>query len=350
MRSAMESINQEVDDLDMEEKLLKFRSQKIIRDPVAAAENRTRFMKEIDSLPVTNLQKHRLTFHNRNLFPFGFGKENFKMTPIILSLTMALALFLGGGSLTVAAAQNSLPTDTLYPVKILTEDVREFFTTQPEAKLNLFMDLANERLEEIDMTLQNGSLPDDEVMTRLQAHLFSAFQLASRNAGVNDGEMLRLQARLREQIAIINQMGMKEDPMAQGFVKNTKQIIQNQIQMVDENLASTGSGPGSNFIDTEPSPLQNQQSQPEPAQNQNLFQEQQQNQIQNQEQNLLQNQEQNMLQNQEQNQIQENNQNQNREFDGAGNNGYSTKIQPTPMPTPGKGQGSGNSGNSGGKR
>jgi hypothetical protein len=346
----MEPINQEFDELDMEEKLLRFRSQKIFRDPVAEAENRTRFMNKIDSLPVTNLQKQRLTIHNRNLFPFGFGKENFKMTPIILSITMALALFLGGGSLTVAAAQDSLPTDTLYPVKILSEDVREFITTQPEAKLNLLMDLANERLEEIDMTLQNGSLPGDEVMTRLQTHLSSAFQLASQNADMNDGEMLRLQARLKEQIAVFNQVGMNEDPMAQGFVKNTKQIIQNQIQMVDESLASPGSGPGSNFIDNEPTPPQNQQSQPEPAQNQNLFQEQQQNLIQNQEQNLIQNQEQNMLQNQEQNQIQEYNQNQNRELNGTGNNGSGTKLQPTPLPGAVKGQGSGNSGNSGGNR
>ena len=66
-----------------------------------------------------------------------------------VALSLVLVLLIAGGS-TVAASTGSLPGDTLYPVKTATEKVQAFFTFGEDAKANLYMKLAERRIEEIN--------------------------------------------------------------------------------------------------------------------------------------------------------------------------------------------------------
>lgn len=70
---------------------------------------------------------------------------------------LALALLLGGG--TSAAAAQSLPGDTLYPIKTeINEEVRNWFTFSDEKKAAYQAELAERRNEEIEKLRKKGRL------------------------------------------------------------------------------------------------------------------------------------------------------------------------------------------------
>jgi hypothetical protein len=62
----------------------------------------------------------------------------------------------------VAASSNSLPGDTLYPVKLAVEDVRMTFTFSDVGKAKLEMKFANRRIQEIARMVEKNK-PDPEI-------------------------------------------------------------------------------------------------------------------------------------------------------------------------------------------
>ncbi|MCD5401406.1 DUF5667 domain-containing protein [candidate division NPL-UPA2 bacterium] len=78
-------------------------------------------------------------------------KRRFNVIAIIVAIVLAVS-GLGGG--TVYASQGSLPGDVLYPVKLGSEAVGEFFTFDPEAKALLQTKRALTRIGEIEALLE----------------------------------------------------------------------------------------------------------------------------------------------------------------------------------------------------
>jgi len=72
-----------------------------------------------------------------------------------IAIAIALVLLLGGGG-TAAAANNSMPDEFLYPVKIATEQVRLAFTFSDIGKAELYANLADKRVAEIDYVVNKG--------------------------------------------------------------------------------------------------------------------------------------------------------------------------------------------------
>jgi hypothetical protein len=66
----------------------------------------------------------------------------------IVAVAVGLALFSVGGS-TVYASQDSLPGDTLYGVKLVSEQVRAALTVSSSEKTELYLSLAENRIEEM---------------------------------------------------------------------------------------------------------------------------------------------------------------------------------------------------------
>ncbi len=62
---------------------------------------------------------------------------------------LLIVLLVGGGG-TVAAANDSMPDEPLYPVKLSTEAVRLVFTLSAMGKAAMYVQLADERIEEIE--------------------------------------------------------------------------------------------------------------------------------------------------------------------------------------------------------
>lgn len=81
-----------------------------------------------------------------------------------LALTiLLLVVFIGGGTTLVASAQ-SLPGDTLYPLKLSTERLRLFIARQPQQRLDLERQFDEQRMAELQAlqqrSSQTGALPE----------------------------------------------------------------------------------------------------------------------------------------------------------------------------------------------
>ena len=104
---------------------------------------------------------------------FGF------LTPRWVTVLTAFLVILLAGTGTVAAAGNSMPDQTLYPVKLATERVRLVLTLSALGKAELYANLADKRVTEIVSMAEKGK-PEQVERTaqKLNAHLEEIVSLA----------------------------------------------------------------------------------------------------------------------------------------------------------------------------
>lgn len=76
-------------------------------------------------------------------------RSNFFTRRFATSLVAAALIFSIGGGF-VNSAQAALPSDTLYPLKLLSEQFQSFFIVGDENKINFVLKLAERRLEEVE--------------------------------------------------------------------------------------------------------------------------------------------------------------------------------------------------------
>ncbi len=86
-----------------------------------------------------------------DILSLGIPRQPAVVRAVASVLAIIMVILLAGGS-TAYAAQNSLPGDALYPVKISTENVRLFIAGNDAAKAKLNIAFANRRLEELSQT------------------------------------------------------------------------------------------------------------------------------------------------------------------------------------------------------
>ena len=96
------------------------------------------------------------------------------MNLIVSALVIVGLLF--GGNATVAAAQDDLPTRRLYQVKLLSEDAQLWFNTDPAAEVDLLMQQAQTRTQEMAALNEQGVTPPDALMTRTQDRIHQALR------------------------------------------------------------------------------------------------------------------------------------------------------------------------------
>ncbi len=113
-----------------------------------------------DSVMKTVTDRHkRYNSGWSTLFTLSTFKQK-KFMPIVLTLMLLLS---GGTSL---AANNALPGDILYPVKVnVNENVRSLFALTTDAKIKVESSIANERLQETEKLAVKGHISADEKNT-----------------------------------------------------------------------------------------------------------------------------------------------------------------------------------------
>ncbi len=160
------------------------------------------------------------------------------MTTLISVITI-LGLLLGGTG-TVYASQDSLPTDVLYPVKVLTEEVRLELAADPQVEMNLLLGYAQRRVDEIAALVEEGVIPPDATMTRLNLQLQQALQLASE---MDDAAMTQalLQNQTRLHVMLQNQLQRMENIPASGeaelALEQVRIRLEEQLRLVENGLA-----------------------------------------------------------------------------------------------------------------
>lgn len=160
------------------------------RDAEQAAAGRAAFLEQARSMsaPVSaapEVRHIRWTIFKR--------KERSPMT-IIIRAVLALALVIAGAGTTAAAAQASSPSDALYPVKLMIEDVRLALTVEPQAEFDLLLSMVDERFEEIEDLSQEGEPIPARVTLRLQTQVQLALQHAAR---LDNGSLKQAMERMR---------------------------------------------------------------------------------------------------------------------------------------------------------
>ncbi len=215
------------------------------RDPQAAAVGRANFLAQAETFKtaVSPAAKARHT----GWISLFFKKEPIKMTTLS-TLILIASLFLGGTGATVAAAQNSLPNQPLYAVKLASEDVRSGLAAQEQTRLDLALNFANQRLSEAEKLASAGTAVPQTVLTRYQQELQNALSVS---AGMNDDALhqalLRIQAHLQAQLAALD--GLPAAVQADPAIARIRAMLTERLKWVELGL-------------TDPQALRNQLRQP----------------------------------------------------------------------------------------
>jgi len=100
-----------------------------------------------------------------------------------VAVASVILIFLVAGTGTVAASTSSMPDDTLYPVKLATEQVRLGLSRGDIKKARVNVGLADRRVKEIVYLANKGdSQRLDKTLLRLEGHLEDIEQVIEANA------------------------------------------------------------------------------------------------------------------------------------------------------------------------
>ncbi len=124
--------------------------------------------------------------------------------PKLIALSVVLSLLLAGTGGAAYAAQDSLPTEPLYPVKLATEDLRLSLTPGAQDRLALLLGLIETRTEEMVQLTELGELTPLRTADRLQTHLAECLQLAAAQGNAQmAGDLDRIRDRLMTQTRLM---------------------------------------------------------------------------------------------------------------------------------------------------
>jgi len=144
---------------------------------------------------VTSTKKQRFNKQIPNQPP-----RRFAMSWMFIAVTL---MALAGGTGAVYASNDALPGDVLYPVKIASEDVQLFFSSD-ENDVDLLLSFMDERLQEMDTLLVEGDEePLDLALNTYQSQLEQLTNLMTQRQPddpiAGDALEAQVQSRLEEQ-------------------------------------------------------------------------------------------------------------------------------------------------------
>ena len=163
------------------------------------------------SIPLlVRLQEQITIWFNQNLAQPV--KENNKMSLMMFRIGLIFSMLIAMAGGTVAMASNSLPDSPLYPAKMLVEQINLNMQADPAERAALHLVMAQERVREVVRLAENGDVPGEPLMFRLEEHLNTALQLGAQ----------------------------LEDPGMAGFLNQARQMLQTQIRELTRIRTHTG--------------------------------------------------------------------------------------------------------------
>jgi hypothetical protein len=204
------------------------------RDPDVTARGRAQFLTHAQKLRPPVSAEPFWRHIGWNIFP---RKERFSM-PILIAVVLAVGLALGGSGLAVSAAQEALPNDPLYAVKLFTEDVRVNLASDPATQVDLLLDFSNRRTQEIAALGAQGMTVPEPVMNRLQEQTQAALQVA---AGMDEATMARvleqMRTRFEAQTQVIARVQAHTPERAAPALSRVQEMLATRLAIVEAALA-----------------------------------------------------------------------------------------------------------------
>ncbi len=127
---------------------------------------------------------------------------------------MALVVFLGASTYTVASANSALPGDWQYGVKLQTERVRLTFALSEDAERDVRIDIAEERVKEIQAMAARGRIIGPGVLERLHEQTKPLAQAVNED-DLNIEDLERVQAVTEKTRDVLEQAAPQVAPEAQ---------------------------------------------------------------------------------------------------------------------------------------
>jgi hypothetical protein len=218
-------------------------------DPKIAAEERAKFILQGENLRKDLSSKHTDVTSTKAVSEPNTlrGKQPLPLFKALIAVIL-VAIILVGSSITVYAAQSSLPGEPLYTIKSISEDVRLSMAFSTKAKLDLTLTYTNRRVSEISSLVSEGQDLPDQTSDRYQQELEHALELAAqmddqqmqvslgeiKKVAENQGmTMAKLLASVPEQAspAIIRlRERLQEQVMLSSFGETDPQAFRNEIR------------------------------------------------------------------------------------------------------------------------
>lgn len=160
----------------------------------------------------------------RKPYPF------FRRYAFALASLLVIAAILGSGVGVVYAAEPSLPGDTFYGVKLGFETTRLVLTLDPQARADYLVELANERVSEIQALVNAGRIGD----LGLAYDGYSGVLTQLENQAANEGEAGRLRAieALQNHIAVLQALQTQVPASALGGLQNAQDKSQHGLEVL----------------------------------------------------------------------------------------------------------------------
>ena len=151
----------------------------------------------------------------------------------VVSLLLALGLLLGGTTATVYAAQDDLPNQMLYPVKLITENIQTDFAATSADKFELALQFAETRIDEILQMQSEGTIPPEPVYANLEMQIQRSIELATQQGETNlEAALLQVRDRLQTKLMLMD--GSAETPT----LLRTRTLLQERIQLIETGLGN----------------------------------------------------------------------------------------------------------------
>ncbi len=199
------------------------------RDPRAVMRGKNKFLAEAVSLSESRRHSGWTTI-------FQIKKEKFAMNLLVSALVIAGLLF--GGNATVAAAQDAMPTEALYQVKLLAEETQLFFNTDPATEVDLLMQQAQTRTQEMAALNEQGVIPPDALMIHTQDRIHQALEVTSTldETEVTD-TLLQIRDQLQTQDQLLSQLQDGTCADCEPILLQTRDMLRDQLGDVEDGLA-----------------------------------------------------------------------------------------------------------------
>jgi hypothetical protein len=153
------------------------------------------------------------------------------------ALCVVLGLMLASGGTVAYASQGSQPGQVLYPVKLISENVRLELASTPQTRFALNMEFAGRRLDEIDKLVQAGQDPGGQVTDRLQNELNAALDNAANldNAGAVKA-LENLQANLLQHQNQLLKLQAQANPHAVANYARVVEMLQQKVDQAEQGI------------------------------------------------------------------------------------------------------------------
>jgi hypothetical protein len=169
--------------------------------------------------------------------PIRQRKERKPMFATIMAIVLGISLMMGGAGATTYAAQDSLPTEFLYPVKTWTENVRLSWTQDKDQQIDLLLALNDRRLDEILALAEIGKPIPEAIAIQLQKQLSLALKAASE---LEEGEMVKamekIQVNIRKQDQIMIMLHTNMPDHADPVLAQIRETIREQNRLVESGI------------------------------------------------------------------------------------------------------------------